>query len=157
MNKSTIAASHVELDVTGQIQPGWNVIVTYAHQDARTTVSNYGDVGFRQPFVPDQLGSLWSTRDLFKRGTKNLRVGGGLSGQTSVMDYANVLTGPGFATFDAMAAYGFTRGKAQFTTQLNVTNILDKNYFLPGFGGDGTAYGQFATTRSLTGSIGVSF
>jgi iron complex outermembrane receptor protein len=61
-----------ELDIQGEILPGWNVIATYANQDVRVTKSSnasgtdfFGfEVGNRLEFVPRNIGSVWNTYEI---------------------------------------------------------------------------------------------
>ncbi len=52
----------VELDVTGEILPGWNIIAAYALIDAEVTADTNADiVGNRLFNVPRHNASLWTT------------------------------------------------------------------------------------------------
>ncbi|MEH2080558.1 MAG: TonB-dependent siderophore receptor [Nostoc sp.] len=58
----------IELNVTGEILPGWNVIVYYAYNDAQITSDNLYKVGNRVALAPDNVASLWTTYTLPKQG-----------------------------------------------------------------------------------------
>lgn len=51
----------IELDVSGQILPGWNIVASYALTDAVITESNDFPVGNTLANVPRNSGSLWTT------------------------------------------------------------------------------------------------
>lgn len=51
----------IELDVTGEILPGWNIILSYAYTDAEVTEDNTFPEGNRLPNVPENQASLWTT------------------------------------------------------------------------------------------------
>jgi iron complex outermembrane recepter protein len=60
-----------ELDIQGEILPGWNVIATYANQDVSVTKSSgdpFGEgafeVGNRLEFVPRNIGSVWTSYEV---------------------------------------------------------------------------------------------
>ncbi|MGH8549735.1 MAG: hypothetical protein ACRERU_14260, partial [Methylococcales bacterium] len=63
---------------------------------------------------------------------------------------------PGFARLDAMAAYRFDIKGAQLATQLNIYNLLDKEYFAYSSGG---RLGGAFTAEPLTviGSLRVEY
>ncbi|MCG8362959.1 MAG: TonB-dependent siderophore receptor, partial [Pseudanabaenales cyanobacterium] len=54
----------VELDLVGQILPGWNLIANYAYTDARITEDNTGLEGNRLFNVPEHNFNLWATYDI---------------------------------------------------------------------------------------------
>jgi len=54
----------VELDVIGEILPGWNLIASYAYIDAEITQDNRFAVGNRLPGVPEYSTSLWTTYEI---------------------------------------------------------------------------------------------
>jgi iron complex outermembrane recepter protein len=69
-----------ELDIQGEILPGWNMIATYASLDVRVTKST-GDpngtgfeVGNRLQFVPRNVGSLWTTYEAQQGALKGFKV-----------------------------------------------------------------------------------
>jgi iron complex outermembrane receptor protein len=152
-----------ELDITGEILPGWNIIATYANTDARVVKSN--DVGFqavgtRFYSVSRNTASFWNTYELQDTLLKGFKVGGGVTmrdGQTTCCDTSSVNL-PGYATVDMLAAYSLKVGKSKLSLQLNVNNLLDKNYFTNGQIAAGN-YGNviFGTPRTFMGSIGIQF
>lgn len=147
-----------ELDIQGEILPGWNVIGTYTNQDVRITKSNNGDVGNRPQFVPRNVGSLWTTYDVQQGVLKGFKLGGGVNFQDSVVDAANTLKSPGYGLVGLMSSYRFEIGRSKVTAQLNVDNVLDKTYFTnasPLIGS--TSSVNFSTPRTFIGSIDVQF
>ncbi|MBY0579622.1 MAG: TonB-dependent siderophore receptor [Burkholderiales bacterium] len=130
-----IRSEGVELDVKGEVRPNWNLIVTYAYTDAR--VSKSADtpgssstflVGNRMASTPHNMGSLWSTYD-FKQGDwAGWTIGGGVTARGSSVDATNRISTAGYALVNAMASYHTTWGKSKVTAQLNVKNLLDKEY-----------------------------
>jgi iron complex outermembrane receptor protein len=68
----------VELDVTGEVLPGLDVIATYAYTDSEITQMNDGTVGNRFPNVPKHAGSLWTTYRFQEPRLQGWKVGAGL-------------------------------------------------------------------------------
>ena len=125
-----------ELDIQGEILPGWNVIATYANQDVRVTKSNDTAesggtflVGNRLQFVPRNIGSVWSTYEVQQGVMDGFKFGGGVTMQDGSVNNANTLHTPGYALVGLMTGYSFEVGKSKITAQLNIDNLLDKTYF----------------------------
>lgn len=116
----------VELDIAGQITDRLNLIASYAFTDARITHDNSGNQGHRLPNVAEHTASLWTTYDLTDRFT----VGTGIFlGSGKAGDPENSFKLPGYSRWDMMAAYRFNIAKSRLTAQVNVNNILDKEYY----------------------------
>lgn len=159
-----------EVDIQGEILPGWNVIATYANIDARVTKSNDDSssptaVGSRFFNTPRNMGSVWSTYEAFHGNLRGMKIGGGVTlrdSQTGCCDKPAVMT-PGYATVDMLAAYSFTLGTAKVTAQLNTYNLLDKHYYSSitsngvGLSGVTAAYADFAPPRTVLGSLQVEW
>ena len=54
----------IELDVAGEVLPGWNIIANYAYTDATITSDNSGYDGNRLTGVPEHNLNLWTTYDI---------------------------------------------------------------------------------------------
>ncbi|NEQ42349.1 MAG: TonB-dependent siderophore receptor [Leptolyngbya sp. SIOISBB] len=54
----------VELDVIGEIMPGWNIVANYAYTDADITEDNTGLEGNRLFGVPEHNLNLWTTYEI---------------------------------------------------------------------------------------------
>jgi iron complex outermembrane recepter protein len=165
-----------ELDIQGEILPGWNVIATYANQDVRVTKStNAGtsgslsgfEEGNRLQFVPRNTGSVWTTYEVQQGDLKGFQIGGGVNLQDSVVNADNTFKSPGFALVGLMTGYSFDFGKqAKVNLQLNIDNLLDKSYisnaspsrFDPANDFDyNIGYVTFSTPRTFMGSINVEY
>ncbi|MEM9485046.1 MAG: TonB-dependent siderophore receptor [Cyanobacteria bacterium P01_F01_bin.116] len=115
----------VELDVNGEILPGWNIIASYAYTDAEITEDNTFDVGNRLPGVPEHSASLWSTYRIQSGDLEGLGFGlglnyvgerkGGLDNSFEVDDY-----------FLTSAAAFYRRNNWRF--QVNIDNLFDIDY-----------------------------
>ncbi len=157
-----------ELDIQGEILPGWNVIATYTNQDVRVSKSNdttgTAQEGFRLQFTPRNIGSVWTSYEVQHGDLKGFKIGGGVNFQDSVVSYDNsdantLFKSTGYALVNLMAGYGFEVGKSKINLQLNIDNLLDKSYFTNiepqspiGFG-----FVNFSTPRTFMGSINVEY
>jgi iron complex outermembrane receptor protein len=68
----------IELDVTGEILPGWKVTAAYAYTNAEVTEDETFPVGNRLPNVPENQASLWTTYEIQNGDLKGLGFGLGL-------------------------------------------------------------------------------
>ncbi len=116
-----------ELEVSGALQPRWQIQAGFTHAVARTS-----DGARLLTDTPDNLAKL-STSYRFSGALEALTLGGGLTwmGRTySLKAYpvGNPTTAEqsAWATLDAMARYAFT---PQLSLVLNVKNLTDKKYF----------------------------
>ena len=163
-----------ELDIQGEILPGWNVIATYANTDITVIQASDGDyptAGSRYWGVPRNTASLWNTYDFQQNSLKGFKVGGGVTVRDGQLVYLygqdNITpTIPGYATVDLLAAYSLKVGKSKITAQMNVNNLLDMNYFTSASANPsslnnsaGYNYGNvtYGAPRMLMGSIRVEF
>ena len=146
-----------ELDIQGEILPGWNVIATYANQDVRITKSNNGDLGNRVQFVPRNVANFWTTYEFQQGDFKGLKFGGGINMQDSVVNFDNTFKSPGYALVGLMTSYSIDIGKTKITAQLNIDNLLDKDY-VTNIGPSGSlAYVAFSTPRTFMGQVSIQY
>jgi iron complex outermembrane recepter protein len=124
----------IEIDISGKVTDQLDLIATYAFTDARLTKS--GDVsggialeGRRLPNVPEHQASFWAKYAI----TNQFTIGTGvyMAGQREGNPTGSFQL-PGYARWDAMAAYKWEIGKSRLTAQVNVNNILDKEYYKSG-------------------------
>ncbi len=116
----------IELDVVGQILPGWKVIATYTYTDAFVSQDNTIPVGSRLIGVPYNSASLWTTYELQSSNLKGLGFGLGLvySGDYEVA-LPNTFTAPSYLRADA--AFFYRRDKIRIG--LNFNNIFNTQYY----------------------------
>lgn len=122
----------IELDMTGYFSNNFSMIGSYAFTDARI-IKDYssGTRGNRMNNVPEHSGSLWlrydmngyAARDGFSAGV------GGVAAGTREGDNANSFQMPGYVRMDAFLAYKQKVGGSRITTQFNIRNLLDKEYY----------------------------
>lgn len=142
----------IEADVTGQVTDKINLLATYAYTDARYTRNNNGLQGMRLENVPLNQGSLWGTYqldDTFKVGLGGVAIG------IRQGDPQNTVQLPGYGRFDAMAAYTQRIGQNRLTVQLNISNLLDKEYYANSGGGRTSI--MPGSPRSVLGSVKYEF
>ncbi|MBW4643108.1 MAG: TonB-dependent siderophore receptor [Goleter apudmare HA4340-LM2] len=141
----------IELDVAGEILPGWRVIASYAYTDAEITKDNTFSVGNRLNNVPYNQASLWTTYQIQQGDLKGLGFGLGLFyiGERQG-DLDNSFELDDYLRTDAALYYrrdGFRAG-------INVRNLFDADYAAFGSGSTNIRRGQPFT---ITGSISWEF
>lgn len=137
----------IELSVTGDLTDALRLIGQYAYTGTEVTRDNNGNLGHQLPQAARHSGSLWMTYDI----TEQFKMGAGVYAVDSRnVDIANTVQMPGYVRLDMMAAYRWNIGGGRLTTQLNVNNLLDKDYFTG-------AYDKFSIRRgeplTILGSI----
>ncbi|MGC2167158.1 MAG: TonB-dependent receptor [Gallionella sp.] len=156
----------VELDVQGEIRPNWNAIFTYAHTDARITVDNSDpwQVGDKLADVPPNMASLWTTYAFRQQDFSGWKVGVGLNWRDAAMAKRASNAAPqqsftpGYSVLNAMASYAFKSGKQKWNAQLNINNLLNKQYWtVSGSPGGGIVYLNYGDPRSVTASLKLEF
>lgn len=147
----------VEVDLTGELLPGWSVIANYAYIDSEITRTNDGTQGNRFPNVSKHAGNIWTTYDFQHERLRGLKVGGGvtLRGKREG-NRENDFQMPGYAVFNLMTSYAMKFGKTRVTAQLNVNNLFDEEYF-PSSGGFNRVRIAVGTPRVFLGSIRVEY
>jgi iron complex outermembrane receptor protein len=125
----------IEMDMTGQITDALSLIASYAYTDARVTkdasVSDGGFLGKRLSNVPENAGSLWVKYDFNGHKTLNgfsVGLGTVAAGQREG-NIDNTFQLPGYVRVDAFAAYRWNIKRTKVTTQFNIRNLLDKQYY----------------------------
>ncbi len=142
----------VELDLSGEVSPGWDVIASYSYIDARITEDNRIEVGNRLSNVPDHSGSFWTTYR-FQPGSdlEGLGLGVGISvvGERQG-DNDNTFTLDPYALLDAAIYYESDSTRAS----INFKNILDQRYIESGGTRSGINPGDPFT---MLGSLSIEY
>jgi iron complex outermembrane receptor protein len=116
----------LELNVVGEILPGWNVIAGYAYTDAIVSQDNDIPVGNRLANVADNTLNLWTTYTFQEGDLEGLGFGLGLFYVADRPgDLDNTFTLPSYLRTDAAVYYRRDRLRAQ----LNFKNLFNVNYF----------------------------
>jgi catecholate siderophore receptor len=109
----------VELSATGRITPAWQISAGYAYQDATLR----GNDAVRLSQVPKHQATLWNRYNF----NKFVGAGIGIIHQSSQFaSISNTVRLPGFTRVDAALFYALNN---KIKVQLNIENLLDKNYF----------------------------
>lgn len=145
----------IELDVTGELLPGWKVIANYAYTDTDITKANDGTLGNRLPGVPKHAGNIWTTYAIQNTALKGLTLGGGvtLRGEREGNN-DNDFQLPGYTLFNLMTRYTLQVSKSQVTAQFNVRNLFDIEYFPSSTSRSFIAVGA---PRTFLGSLRIAF
>ncbi|MBE9001844.1 MULTISPECIES: TonB-dependent receptor [unclassified Nostoc] len=122
----------IELDVAGEILPGWNIIAAYGYTDAIVTESNDFRVGSRVAKVPEHKASLWTTYQFLQGNLTGLGFGLGLyylsdrvGGDLPTLDSDDTFTLPSYLRTDAAIYYKRDNWRAA----INIENLFGTRYF----------------------------
>ncbi|MBW4445070.1 MAG: TonB-dependent siderophore receptor [Plectolyngbya sp. WJT66-NPBG17] len=139
----------VELDIAGELSPGWNVIATYAYTDAFVSKDNDLPVGDRLSNVPKHSASLWTTYEIQSGNLQGLGFGAGLVfASDREVQIPNTIQLPSYVRGDASIFYRRDRWRAA----INVKNLFNTKYF--------QTQGFFVTPEApftVLGSLSVQF
>ncbi|MGF1673000.1 MAG: TonB-dependent siderophore receptor, partial [Rivularia sp. (in: cyanobacteria)] len=139
-----------ELNLGGEISPGWKMTAAYTYLDAFVSEDNSDIEGNRIDNVPENQFSLWSTYEIQKGNLKGLGFGLGLFyiGERQ-RDLDNTYELGSYFRTDAALFYKRDNWRAQ----LNIENLFDIDYFRSAnydFIGSGVNPGKpFAVTASF--------
>ncbi len=143
----------IELDVSGEILPGWKVIGSYAYIDAKVTKdTDPTNIGKQLSGVAEHSMSLWTTYEIQKGALKGLGFGAGLN-------YAGDRFGDVANTFKigdyliGNAAIFYTRDRYRFA--LNFKNLTNANYIKGSTGNEGGI--EPGEPFTVIGSFSVKF
>jgi iron complex outermembrane recepter protein len=146
-----VKSQGIELDVAGELLPGWKIVASYAYTDAEVTKDNATPVGNRLDNVPFNQASLWTTYEIQKGNLRGLGFGLGLFyvGSRQV-DLANSIELSGFLRTDAALYYR----RDGLNAAINIRNLFDIDYGSYAFGRN---FIQRGAPLTVTGSIGWTF
>ncbi|HIK06882.1 MAG TPA: TonB-dependent siderophore receptor [Trichormus sp. M33_DOE_039] len=116
----------IELDISGEILPGWNIIAGYAYTDARVTKDNIIPVGNRLFSAPEHSFNLWTTYRIQQGDLQGLGLGLGFYyvGDRAA-DLANTFEVPSYFRTDAAVFYE----REQFRAAVNFRNLFNVDYY----------------------------
>ncbi|RAM53527.1 MAG: TonB-dependent siderophore receptor [Hapalosiphonaceae cyanobacterium JJU2] len=134
----------IELNLAGEILPGWNIYAGYAYTDARITEDNTYDVGNRLPNTAEHSANLWTTYQIQAGNLQGLGFGLGLFfvGDRAG-DLENSYDVPSYVRTDASIFYNRDR----FRVALNFKNLFDVDYFESALNSNRVYYGQPFTVQ----------
>ncbi|MBW4509446.1 MAG: TonB-dependent siderophore receptor [Scytonematopsis contorta HA4267-MV1] len=134
----------IELDINGEILPGWNIIAGYAYTDAKVKKDNDIPVGNRLYSAPEHSFNLWTTYRIQKGDLQGLGFGLGFYyvGEIAA-DLANTLELPSYFRTDAAIFYE----REQFRAALNFRNLFDVEYYTAWGSGENVYLGNPFTVQ----------
>ena len=114
----------IELDIAGEILPGWNIIANYAYTDAEITEDEDFE-GNRLTDAPEHNVNLWTTYDIQDGPLAGLGFGLGFNfvGERSG-DLANSFEADSYFLTNAAVSYERDNWRAA----LNIRNLFDVDY-----------------------------
>jgi iron complex outermembrane receptor protein len=144
----------IELDVVGEIVPGWKVTASYAYTNAVVTEDNSIPIGSRLRNVPQNQASLWTTYEIQKGDLKGLGFGLGLfyvgERQANFGAASDPFQLASYLRTDAALYYR----RGGFNAAINVRNLFDIDYAPYGFARNNVGRGAPFT---IVGSISWEF
>ncbi|POZ51257.1 TonB-dependent siderophore receptor [Methylovulum psychrotolerans] len=165
----------IELDIQGEILPGWQVITTFANTHVKITKGDesglFGNPGQQLFGIPINTASFWSTYSFQQKWLRGFKVGGGVTfqgkqyafiDQKAPLTVSNPFKVAGFHTIGLMTAYSRDVGAAKVSVQFNVENLLDERYYTGlsvenSYGNYGEGYGVYGTPRTFMGQIRIQY
>lgn len=154
----------IELDVTAQLTPGWNLVTGYAYTDAEVTKDNdLSLVAKRLANVPYNKFTLWSTYHIQEGMLQGFGIGGGLFAYTgrNASIFGDQTEMPGYIRADAALYYnhdmqkGNWLGARSMHLALNVRNLLDQRYVATSYNGSNQFF--FGEPRTVLATVGLRF
>ncbi|MBD2342621.1 TonB-dependent siderophore receptor [Anabaena subtropica] len=116
----------IELDVTGEILPGWRIITSYAYTDAITSRDNDIPTGNRIFNVPQHAASLWTTYEVQQGSLQGLGLGLGLYYVGDrFADNQNTSTMVNYFRTDSAIYYK----RDNWRLGLNIRNLFNTTYY----------------------------
>lgn len=116
----------IELDISGEILPGWNIVAGYAYTDARITEDNTFEVGNRLNNIPEHSANFWTTYEIQSGDFSGLGFGLGLFFVGDRFgDTQNTFELPSYLRTDAAIFYR----REQLRAAINIKNLFDIEYF----------------------------
>lgn len=114
-----------ELDLIGEILPGWNMVANYAYIDAKITQDNQGLEGNKLYSVPPNSFNFWTSYEIQQGDLQGLGFGLGFNYVDQRFgDNANSFTLDSYFLTNA----GIFYNRDNWRVALNFRNIFDVNY-----------------------------
>lgn len=124
-----VRAQGFETEVSGQLQPGWDIVAGYAYNDTRylqAPVAQQGQVF--SPVTPRHSVNLFTRYAFTSPALRGFSVGGGMTYRSEFFAQSGALriNAPGYAVFNAQVGYQIND---HLSLNLSVDNLLDKTYY----------------------------
>ncbi|MEM1369540.1 MAG: TonB-dependent siderophore receptor [Cyanobacteria bacterium P01_H01_bin.15] len=141
----------IELDVQGEILPGWNIFAGYAYTDAEVTEDNDIPEGNRLPDVPEHNFNLWTNYTIQEGDLAGLGFGAGVFYVSErAGDINNSFFVDGYTRVDAAISYE----RENYRFGLNFQNLFNAK-FIEGVRGRQEVYP--GTPFTVIGTVSVEF
>ena len=115
----------VEVDLIGELSPGWNVVANYAYTDTEITEDNSGLEGNELFGVPEHNFNLWTNYDIQSGPLEGLGFGIGFNAVGDRFgDNANSFTLEDYFLTNAAVSYQ----RDDWEIGLNIRNLFDQDY-----------------------------
>lgn len=123
-----VRSSGFEAEVSGAITPAWQVIAGYTYLSSRYARDPALEGTTFQTRSPRHSLRLWTKYTLQSETLRGFDIGGGLRASSNVyaIDGGQRLDAPGHAVLDLRLGYRFNKN---LSASLNVSNVLDRNYY----------------------------
>jgi iron complex outermembrane receptor protein len=128
-------AKGAEFDMTGNILPNWNMILTYSYNDAKITdagskTTDQVLVNRQKPNSPKNQGSFWTKYTFVDNALSGfgLGLGGNFVAERNV-SINNTQTLPGYALLNGAIYYKIDK----FQFQVNLNNLTNKTHWVGGY------------------------
>ncbi|MFM2313214.1 MAG: hypothetical protein RLZZ04_2490 [Cyanobacteriota bacterium] len=143
----------IELDITGEVLPGLNLIGSYAYIDAKVTDdTDETIVGNKLFSVPENKVTFWTTYKIQQGSLKGLGLGVGFEyADNRFGDLANSFTLGDYLIGNAAIFYQ----RDNYRLGVNVKNFTDANYITAATGNEGGIEPGFPLT--VIGSVSIKF
>ena len=130
----------VELEVLGEVLPGWNAAFSYGYTENDTEGDKrFPSIEIQTRHLPKNRASLYSTYEFLRGSLRGLRVGGAVihKGDYSFVDISpdvvnryGQFVGSGYTRVDLNISYSVQDGPlAGMELFSNVENVTDEDYF----------------------------
>ncbi len=153
----------LELEAKTSVSANLDVIASYTYLNARVTQDNPTEAGVSKvgtvpAGVPENAASLWAYYTFREGALNGLGLGAGLRYIGSSYAVMNTDTGaqvsvPGYTLVDAALRYDLGKLDARLkgaTASVTASNLLDTDYYTPGFYWNSVLYG---TRRTVYGTL----
>lgn len=121
VNGTPRTSKGVELEASGEVLPGWQVMAGYTYNTRKDDEGQVFDAE-----SPKHIARVSTAYD-FQGDLKRLSIGGGVSAQSGyASDYGVTVANPGRAVWDARTAWQLDE---HWKVALDVKNVLDRKYY----------------------------
>ncbi|MGD1936561.1 MAG: TonB-dependent siderophore receptor [Cyanophyceae cyanobacterium] len=115
----------VELDIIGEILPGWNIVANYAYLDTEITDNDDPNTGNDLFGAPEHVANLWTTYEVQAGALEGLTLGAGFNYVSDRFgDLANSFEVDSYFITSAVIAYESDNWRAA----VNFRNLFDVEY-----------------------------